>query len=1104
MAELAKPNGASAASSQPAAAMARGYTSPYVALLIEVGVPLALVLLIAIVGASQRPFEISSDVEGLPTNDSPGALQTEPQVGWAENSLRVPPYDVDVAVFSPLFVGSAVAKSALGSIRFRLGDTVYIGQSLFLASVIDDRVVFKTSAPAGLPAPSRKRSEVSPKKSSDTVASLGPDSARLRLVGHVEPTPEAQRMNPAAQTAVPPQSQMPAPPPAKEQSPAKPDATMPPQFLAPNSAASPSPVPASNAARPAKSAGQTARPSTGTTPTTPEIVTGATMTALLQADAREITSVVIGRTRITTGLSEEASLEAATSAVMRLLDHLGSVTRIFILEHSVGLSRPTFRRILIHRSAWLWRLYATPLPLPGGTRLIEPQTINYKILPANLDSLVNPIYRVTPESTRLPVIAFPLIGFFALFAGRRRYAYAGHGISIRGFIDGAALAIGLVVTLAVLWHFWRWFPQNWMASASGLTCIALAAGALEGGLLAALHQAPRPSQTERDPALRTVLYRDTPVDDIAHDRLGFGPLVDALRRFLDNPATVPPVVLSVNGPWGSGKSSVMKMLSRELEKTGRFRLVWFNAWQYHREEQILAAFLQTIARQLSAQWGPVFALRLGWARWKDATLTRQLAVIAVLAIVVAGILRPDLRDNVASAIGSAAESDKYGAIVKLFLGGASIGTLGGILWAVNILWPFRLRLSHFFQATDQSSRVGYIDEFTREFRLYRQSVGNQKFLFLIDDLDRCQPDCVVDVLKAINLIITSTDEAGRSFFMLAYDQRYIVDAVEHHFVDLVKTVHEPGQRFGLQYLKKMVTLSVSVPRPSADQVQELLRRVDAELEPGPDSQQRDLPLSQRLRYASRKWARRTWRTAIDPNFARHAALAMGFFALALFLVMPRAATITPGTPSVAAGSSINPSPATSPASGRETIEMPSPTLPIDLFAGPLWWVIPALLLLCAAAALYVASRPALIEAAYRREPKDSAKFVAAVTWCKDLLPKNPRDAIRMVNLMRIEYLVQESDKAPLDGSPLDEWECVSLTILEKRHPTVFQKLLMQIDGPAASDTPDATNFSINGDPALARDVTALQTAGGNTSHIGSLDKMKRFVGVNRFLLEAEV
>jgi hypothetical protein len=1037
----------------------KSFFSPYVALLIEVGVPIALVVLIAIAARTARPI---SEI------DLTTALDMEAQVYPVENSQTA----------SWL---SETSSGPVGSVRYRLGDTIYAGGLaeprhifLFNSAVTDDRVVFKAPAPPSVPA--QKRSEANPKQSSNTRASLGSDSAGLHLVGYAESNLKAKQMNPAAQTAMTPQSKMPAPPPAKR--------------------LSPSP--------PANAAPQTGQPTVVTTSTTSEIVTAATMTALLQADSRGISSIAIRQLGTGAGgLSDTVSSKAEISGVTLLLDRLRSITQIVLFDARTAPPIGRWRRFVIPRSVWLWRLYATPLPLPGGKNLIKPQTIDFKTLPANLDSLVNPIYRVTPESTRLPAIAFPLIGFFALLVGRRRYAYAVRGISLRGFFDGAALAIGLVATLAVLWHFWRLFPDKWIASASGLTCVALAAGALEGGLLAALHQPQRPIQTGKDPALRTVLYRDIPVDDVARDRLGFGPIVHALRRFLDNPDTAPPVVLSVNGPWGSGKSSVMKMLSGELEKTGRFRIVWFNAWQYHREEQILAAFLQTIARQLSAQWGPVFALRLGWARWKDATLLRQLAVVTILAIIVAGILRPDLRDDVATAIGGAAESDKYGAIVKLFLGGASLGTLGGILWAVNILWPFRVRFSHFFQATDQSSRVGYIDEFTREFRLYRDAVGHQKFLFLIDDLDRCQPDCVVDVLKAINLIITSVDQAGRSFFMLAYDQRYIVDALEQHFADLVKPAHEPGQRFGLQYLKKMVTLSVSVPRPSADQVQELLRRVDIELEPGPDNQQRNLPLPQRLRYALQEWVGRTWRTVTDPTFARQAALAMGFVALALFLVMPRAATTTLGTASAAAGSSINLPPAPAPASGRETIDMPAPTLPGDLFAGPRWWVIPGLLLLCAAAALYVANRPALIEAAYRREPKDSAMFVNAVKWCKDLLPRNPRDAIRMVNLMRMEYLIQESGQAPLEGIPLDEWECVSLTILEKRHPAVFQKLLMDLDGPAASNGNDVARVSLNGDAALASDVSALGKAGGDTSHIGSLDKLKRFVGVNRFLLEAD-
>jgi hypothetical protein len=47
-------------------------------------------------------------------------------------------------------------------------------------------------------------------------------------------------------------------------------------------------------------------------------------------------------------------------------------------------------------------------------------------------------------------------------------------------------------------------------------------------------------------------------------------------------------------------------------------------------------------------------------------------------------------------------------------------------------------------------------------------------------------------------------------------------------------------------------------------------------------------------------------------------------------------------------------------------------------------------------------------------------------------------------------------------------------------------------------------LSLNEDTALARDLCFSGKAGGDTSLIGSLDKLKRFVGVNRALLEAEL
>ena len=65
---------------------------------------------------------------------------------------------------------------------------------------------------------------------------------------------------------------------------------------------------------------------------------------------------------------------------------------------------------------------------------------------------------------------------------------------------------------------------------------------------------------------RDAFISNTSVSDQAasEDSLGFAPYVTAIADFLTNPDTAPPLTLSVEGEWGSGKSSFMKQLQREI------------------------------------------------------------------------------------------------------------------------------------------------------------------------------------------------------------------------------------------------------------------------------------------------------------------------------------------------------------------------------------------------------------------------------------------------------------------------------------------------------------------------------------------------------------
>ncbi len=93
------------------------------------------------------------------------------------------------------------------------------------------------------------------------------------------------------------------------------------------------------------------------------------------------------------------------------------------------------------------------------------------------------------------------------------------------------------------------------------------------------------------------------------DLLGFEPYVRAVAQFIVSDDTEPPLTISIEGSWGSGKSSFMKQLAEIIENTnrgpfwnrwfGRRRIVvWFNAWRHDKLESLHSAFVLTLLRRL--------------------------------------------------------------------------------------------------------------------------------------------------------------------------------------------------------------------------------------------------------------------------------------------------------------------------------------------------------------------------------------------------------------------------------------------------------------------------------------------------------------------------
>ena len=405
-------------------------------------------------------------------------------------------------------------------------------------------------------------------------------------------------------------------------------------------------------------------------------------------------------------------------------------------------------------------------------------------------------------------------------------------------------------------------PWYWLALIVGLA------------LLAPAMAPPPPERIERSVAELAVT--DRPIGPGDPDPLGFQDVALGLSRFLRNTATKPPITLAVTGEWGTGKSSLMNLLCADLASYG-FRPVWFNAWHHQKEEQLLAALLENIRRQAVPSWLRVegwsfrarllgrrlqrwfvpallvvvaFGLVTGWVVARGEEGWRSLGEVAAIF----ELLDPTHWIDVFS--GSPSATEVQNAATPRPAIGAWLLTLIAVGYTLyRGLRAFGIKpaalvagLSERARVRDVEAQTGFRYRFSREFQDVTQALAPRTLTVLIDDLDRCRPQNVLDVLEAVNFLVSS----GDCFVVLGIDRERVERCVGYGFRDVAEEIldrdlprgeqdvetgadtaraDEPAERdegrqrralFARQYLEKLINIEVPVPLASEPAGRELI------------------------------------------------------------------------------------------------------------------------------------------------------------------------------------------------------------------------------------------------------------------------------------------
>jgi hypothetical protein len=97
------------------------------------------------------------------------------------------------------------------------------------------------------------------------------------------------------------------------------------------------------------------------------------------------------------------------------------------------------------------------------------------------------------------------------------------------------------------------------------------------------------------------LRADAPIEHRSEDRLGRASLAEAIA---DQVIHGPPghgLVIGITGNWGSGKTSVLRMVEESVAERSSTTIVHFNPWLFSGSQELVSRFLQELGTQLKAE-----------------------------------------------------------------------------------------------------------------------------------------------------------------------------------------------------------------------------------------------------------------------------------------------------------------------------------------------------------------------------------------------------------------------------------------------------------------------------------------------------------------------
>lgn len=274
------------------------------------------------------------------------------------------------------------------------------------------------------------------------------------------------------------------------------------------------------------------------------------------------------------------------------------------------------------------------------------------------------------------------------------------------------------------------------------------------------------------------------------DFLDFDHLIGLLDELIEDKSLLPSSV-GVYGDWGSGKSSLIRMsMNKAAEKENNVCLI-FNGWLFEGYEDAKTALMGSILDAIQEN-------RTLTNKAKKC-LSRLYKSIDKLKLLKSGIKYGGdfLLTGGIGSIASMTVQKVYEVVKGKLPEGIDQLEEGGILDSIR-------------DELDNKEIRADIKKFQENFAELLAETEIRRLIIFIDELDRCNPDTILETLEAIRLFLFT----GNTVFIIGADERHISYAVQRKFAEI------EGQQIniGKEYLEKIIQYPIRIPRLSSKEM----------------------------------------------------------------------------------------------------------------------------------------------------------------------------------------------------------------------------------------------------------------------------------------------